>query len=358
MAFGPFQFEPRLGRLTRDGHKIKLQPKPAAVLCRLLQNAGDVVSRDDLRKSLWPETINVDFDLGIKVAIQKLRTALRDVYEEPIYIQTVPGVGYRFIAPVTAVAPGVTVGPMPEVAPAPAAQPFRRRRDLVWAGAVVVGLGLVVLAMVRYFRSELPDPVVTPFTSYPGHESDASFSPDGNRIAFSWNGPHEDNFDIYVKQIGPGDHQRLTSTPEWDNHPRWSPDGKWIAFLRHSSGPAKVMAVPTTGGPEHTVAEPNFSGSMTGTLDWSPDGKWLLFTTRSAADRGTGLTLLSFETGEIRQITSPAGAEPDYRGSFAPDGHAMAFLRYRARQNRLMVLGLSGLRNRWAHRRRFRFPRR
>jgi len=99
VAFGPFQFEPRLGRLTRDGHKIKLQPKPAVVLCQLLRSPREVVSRDDLRKALWPEGTHVDFDLGIKVAIQKLRAALRDVFEEPTYIQTIPGGGYRFIAP-------------------------------------------------------------------------------------------------------------------------------------------------------------------------------------------------------------------------------------------------------------------
>jgi Tol biopolymer transport system component len=140
-----------------------------------------------------------------------------------------------------------------------------------------------------------------------------------------------------VKQIGPGDYQRLTSDPKADILPRWSPDGNWIAFLRHGdSGTANVMAVPAMGGREHKVgeAEPR-------TLDWSPDGHWLLITNRPSPDHGTGLALISFETAEIRQITSPTGSQGDWFGSFAPDGHALAFLRTRARQERLMVLALS-----------------
>ncbi len=343
VAFGRFQFEPRLVRLTRNGHKIKLQPKPAAVLGRLLRTPGEVVSRDDLRKALWPEGTHVDFDLGIKVAIQKLRAALGDVFEEPTYIQTIPGGGYRFIAPVTAVEPE---GPVPQAGPATSAHRVRWRRYRVWAGTVAGGLAVGALTIasyrVLYFRSELPDPVLTPFTTYPGHEAGPSFSPDGTRIAFTWNGPHEENFDVYVKQIGPGEPQRLTSDPEADTHPKWSPDGKWIAFLRHGRpGTAIVMAIPATGGSERNVGEEDFLGSMAGTLDWSPDGQWLIITKRPSTDRGTGLALLSFETREVRQITSPPVGQPDYLGTFAPDGHALAFLRNRARQTRLMVLALS-----------------
>src|ERR1043165_9013474 len=128
VACGRFEFEPRLGRLTRDGQKIKLQPKAAAVLCRLLRNPGEVVSRDDLRKALWPEGTHVDFDLGIKVAVQKLRAALGDVFEEPTYIQTIPGGGYRFIAPVTAVEPDVIATPVSVEAVGPL--PAEQRRNL------------------------------------------------------------------------------------------------------------------------------------------------------------------------------------------------------------------------------------
>src|ERR1041384_7777153 len=146
LSFGRFQFDTRLGRLTGGGHKIRLQPKPAAVLCRLLRTPGEVVSRDDLRKALWPEGTHVDFYLGIKVVIQKLRAALGDVFEEPTYIQTIPGGGYRFIAPVTAVEPDTIATPVSVegVSPLPAEQRrnVRRRRYLARAGAVAAGLAV------------------------------------------------------------------------------------------------------------------------------------------------------------------------------------------------------------------------
>ena len=131
---------------------------------------------------MWPEGTHVDFDLGIKVAVQKLRAALRDVVEEPTYIQTVPGGGYRFIAVVTTAEPELTVGPALAIDPATAPRHSRWLRELVWAGVVAAGLGIVVLAIASYrtlalyFRSDFPDPSVTPFTSYTGHEAGASFS--------------------------------------------------------------------------------------------------------------------------------------------------------------------------------------
>lgn len=98
LSFGPFKFEPHTGRLTKCGYKIKLQPKAAAALSCLLERPGEVVTRAHLGGKLWPEGTYVDFDLGIKVAIKKLRDALGDDSEEPVFIQTVIGEGYRFIA--------------------------------------------------------------------------------------------------------------------------------------------------------------------------------------------------------------------------------------------------------------------
>ena len=83
LSFGTFEFQPHSGRLTKHGHRIKLQPKSAAILSCLLEQPGEVVSRGQLQKELWPEGHYIDFELGIKVAVKKLRDALGDESADP-----------------------------------------------------------------------------------------------------------------------------------------------------------------------------------------------------------------------------------------------------------------------------------
>src|SRR5207244_1977568 len=84
-------------------------------------------------------------------------------------------------------------------------------------------------------KPSAPPLKVIPFTSYPGSETHAAFSSDGNQIAFVWGGEKGDNQDIYVKLIGSGQPLRLTTNPAADTHPTWSPDGRYIAFFRQST---------------------------------------------------------------------------------------------------------------------------
>ena len=217
----------------------------------------------------------------------------------------------------------------------------RKPRRFLSAAVAAVAVAAAVAVFLGTQRS-LPDVSIVPFTSYPGFEAGQAFSPDGSRIAFTWNTPGIGNFDLYVKQIGPGDAQRLTTNPKADTHPHWSPDGRWIAFLRHSgSDRAEAIAIPSLGGPERKLADVDFDGAADGTLDWSPDGKWLVVTRRPSPDSGTALALVSFETHAIRTITHPPAKQRDYIAAFAPDGHALAFLRQRGGQPGLMLLDLA-----------------
>ncbi len=97
VRFGPFIFDRHSGRLEKQGCRIKLQPKSATVLACLIENSTAIVTRQHLQSRLWSEGTYVDFDLGIKVAVRRLRDALGDSAEEPIYIQTIRSEGYRFI---------------------------------------------------------------------------------------------------------------------------------------------------------------------------------------------------------------------------------------------------------------------
>jgi TolB-like protein/Flp pilus assembly protein TadD len=100
IRFGFFEVDTRSGELRRQGCKVSLQEQPFQALVLLLERSGEVVTREELNKRLWPENTFVDFERGLNKAITKLRTALRDDAEKPCYIETLPQRGYRFIAPV------------------------------------------------------------------------------------------------------------------------------------------------------------------------------------------------------------------------------------------------------------------
>ena len=98
--FGVFEFDSRTGELRKHGVRIALQEKPAQILQALLTQAGEVVTREELRAGLWRDETFVDFDHSINIAVSKLRGALGDSGANPRFIETISRHGYRFIAPV------------------------------------------------------------------------------------------------------------------------------------------------------------------------------------------------------------------------------------------------------------------
>ena len=98
--FGAFDLDLRAGELRRDGAVVKLQPQPFRVLALLVARAGELVTRDELKKVLWGEETYVDFERGLNFCINQVRAALGDSADSPQFIQTLPRRGYRFIAPV------------------------------------------------------------------------------------------------------------------------------------------------------------------------------------------------------------------------------------------------------------------
>lgn len=100
LQFGPYVLDVRTGELRKHGAKIRLQEKSLRVLAALAEEHGQMVTRDDLKKRLWPDETFVDFETGLNTAVSKLRDALSDEAEKPRYIETVPRRGYRFIVPV------------------------------------------------------------------------------------------------------------------------------------------------------------------------------------------------------------------------------------------------------------------
>lgn len=140
--FGVFEFDIATRQLLRDGVSIPLQAQPAQVLGCLLQKPGQVVSRDDLRRAVWGDTF-VDFDLGLNFCISQIRSALRDDSTQPVYIRTIPKLGYQFIAPVERI-PDSTAQ---RQEPLPAMRGGAARKSLL---ALLVGLSAVLVFAAGY----------------------------------------------------------------------------------------------------------------------------------------------------------------------------------------------------------------
>jgi TolB-like protein/DNA-binding winged helix-turn-helix (wHTH) protein/Flp pilus assembly protein TadD len=143
VQFGAFKADLAAAQLYKHGHRIKLQQQPFQVLAMFLERPGEVVTRDELQKRLWPADTFVDFDHGVNIAINKLREALGDSAEEPRFIETLPRLGYRFISPIE------QGHSPPDNAPTEVARPARRLSHTLAAAlagtivlAAVIGLNL------------------------------------------------------------------------------------------------------------------------------------------------------------------------------------------------------------------------
>jgi serine/threonine protein kinase len=223
------------------------------------------------------------------------------------------------------------------------------RRKLAWSAAAQAVLASAVLGVwLLRPRTETPATQLraVPLTSYPGSEQFPSLSPDGNQVAFSWDGEKQDNTDVYVKPVGPGTPLRLTTHPEPDGSPAWSPDGRWIAFVRGLREKYQILLIPPLGGPEHVLAEIDTRHILLGrpSLAWTPDGKWLAGPCREASEDQVGVCLFPIEGGERHRLTlPPADVLADTCPAISPDGRSLAFARERSGgAHDLYVLRLTG----------------
>lgn len=321
-AFGAFELEGRTAELRRNGVAVRLQEQPSQLLLFLLQHAGQIVTREDLRLQLWPADTFVDFDHALNTAVMKLREALGDSSEKPLYIQTLPRKGYRFVAPVAmlpsingppslaaplAPSPGMAASSVtnenlrdlaiadppianPHDAPTPPENAIAPLPDLPGAMRqpkravrfVVISAALLLLAvggalLYKLYKASLPaKPAavvarsLTRITFDEGLQSGPTWSPDGRYIAYSADRGGVTN--LWMQQVSAGEPIQITSGPGPNWQPEWSPDGKYIAY-RSDAGSGGIFVIPAIGGAgqERKIASFGYHPS------WSPDGTQILF---------------------------------------------------------------------------------
>ena len=355
----------RTEELSRAGRRLRLPHQSFRVLAMLLEKAGQLVTREELRARLWSAGTLVEYDQGLNAAVNRLREALGDSAEAPRFIETLPKRGYRFIAAIQPdaflappVTPDLSSGPSTvETAPAPQAnnsrlhgpvgdpgrsagvtlespsfRRVRRRRKILLAAAAGLSaiLALAGTTWLITHRSVMRPPSareIVPFTSLPGQEIAPTFSPDGSQIAFAWNGgtSTDHQFDLYVKSLGSERLLRLTHQPSRWISPAWSPDGRAIAFVRETAESAGIFVIPVLGGSERSIVSHGITVGSFIQISWSPDGHRLAY---SAYGPGGApqVYIASLDSLNTYPLSPAPECQAAVAPAFSPDGRQLAFI--------------------------------
>jgi Tol biopolymer transport system component/DNA-binding winged helix-turn-helix (wHTH) protein len=357
--FGVFEVDAQNLEVRRNGTRLKMREQSFRILIFLLDHAGELVSREDLRRVLWPSDTYVDFDHSLNTAMMKLRDVLGDVADAPVYIETIPKRGYRFIAPIAKPADSLNLTQLnssvqsdaDNYTPATQAQSaqlwsappsqFHRRATLALALLLFASLGLIAFFLIRRTAvsnsagvSERELLRTLPITSAPGDAISPVFSPDGREIAFVWDGSDRKGYDLYVQLIGADLPLRLTYHRRGLIGPAaWSPDAREIAFQRCDGKNDGVFAVPALGGEERQLTRTDCYYTLPNPLAWIADGNEILMVDRCSPDGRFGVVDFTLATGQKRCLTDAPDDKDDDTGygfALSPDGNTLAFGRMTA----------------------------
>jgi len=314
---GAFEIDLCSGELQSQDRKFILQQKPFQILKALLERSGELITRDELKKRLWSSDIFVDFDHSLNKAVNRLREALGDSAENPLFIQTVSSRGYRFIAQVEPLPPQPTPDaltkrvvqadpvtsdqsadsndqPLPTPAAKIAVLPKSgiRSRNLLYGSALAI-LAIVALALGLGFSS------------------------------------FKDQTTSHAGKI-PKERQLTFSLPENSVlGAKMSPDGRYIAYA-DSKG---IHWSEIDTGQVHDLSVPHQLGSAWPD-SWFPDGQKLVVGVTSSTE-GRGLWLFPIIDGTARELSAHGAL-----GAVSPDGSSIAFLRKNFHE--IWVMGANG----------------
>jgi Tol biopolymer transport system component/DNA-binding winged helix-turn-helix (wHTH) protein len=325
VQFGLFEADLKAGELRRSGILVRLQSQPFKLLAALLEEPGQVVSREALQQRLWGADTTVDFDHSLGIAVNKLREALGDHAENPRFVETLAKRGYRFIAPVKTIEPEASgtpadVGSVAVVSGRRfAAIPIR---SWIAGGLACLCLGLVLLLLLRP-PSHRPYRVVQ--VTHSGHvltndlddldvESFSSSVSDGTRLYFS----HMDNGNpvlaVALAANGEISHFNLPSEIGAPLIGSLAPDGSKLIVHSHlqAEPEQRLWIVPTLGGDVRRV--PNV---LAHDATWMPDGRRLLIA------NGNELTVIGADGSDPHKLLTTSGLAFWLR--WAPDGSRLRF---------------------------------
>ena len=355
-SFGDFRLDTHNQRLLHGGEVIKLTLKQFELVLALIENAGDVVSKEVLFEKVWKDVAVADETLTRNISW------LRQKLGDGEFIETVPKRGYRFAAQVKAIdQPEIFVEEktltrvrVEETLTISDAETRQNRdadskTDLVPRArafaplqvstsffivfciiAVVAAVSIGFTVYQNYFdrtnRQISFTANIKPLSGARGRENSPAFSPDSKQIVFSWNSSDErENSDIYLQLLGAGEPVRLTDTEVHEHYPVFSPDGTHIAFVRDFKTHGEIVLIPALGGAERTVARV-FSGNYS--MSFAPDGESIAVVDATGeTNEQYAIFTVDLKTGERRRVTANGDFLGETTPRFSSDGKSLAFVR-------------------------------
>jgi DNA-binding winged helix-turn-helix (wHTH) protein/Tol biopolymer transport system component len=325
IRFGSFEVDKRTGELRKNGGRIKLQQQPLQMLVALIERRGDIVTREELRQQLWPQDTFVDFDHSLNAAVKRLREALGESADNPVFIETLARRGYRFSVPIEDAKNGAGIS----TATSDKDGKFQGRRWAVLGMSVVAAaaaVAWVARTTVTRSSSSSSKPTVAErkltANSAENPIDGAAISPDGTYLAYS------DSTGLYLKLIGSGEIHRIALPNGFSGHLEgWLPDGAHV-LVSHAERPEGTLSlwnVPIVGGTPRKILEDGWGASV------SPDGTRIAFL-RGAPDFrfqpwGRQFWIAHLDGSDARELARPIPDEIFVAPAWSRDGRHLAYLR-------------------------------
>jgi Tol biopolymer transport system component/DNA-binding winged helix-turn-helix (wHTH) protein len=354
VRFGQFELDLSEERLLKKGLPVHLENQPFQILAALLEHPGEMVSREELCARLWPDGTYVDFDEGLNTAIKKLRYALGDSAENPVFIETIPRRGYRFIAPVTGDSrdehgavpeasflpereygrpadPGEsshapTAGGITTSTPQVSIARRRRRSTAAVVFALIMIAGFTGYSLRRWTSgtpsSNFERLRFTKLTSS-GKVEDAAISPDGNYIVYSQR--DRNGSGLWLRQVSSGSDVQIVPSEEPDFRGlTFSPDGDSIYFVRERKDTyifKDLYAMPILGGVYRLLTR-----DIDSPVSFSPDGRQFVYTRGVGPPFANEIRVANADGSKDHLLTTISATSQSFSvgAAWSPNGETIA----------------------------------
>ena len=368
IRFAEFELDLRAGELRADDYHVILPEKPFQILTALLERPGEMVTREELVKRLWPAGTFVDFNLGLNKAVNRLREALRDSAEQPRFIETFPKRGYRFVASISGDAPTDSDGTSPDVLGSrdtseqyPASKASTGQLGIsasasavavsnpsLWKAALLTAAALAIALVAVYAlhawrtRSLEPDIEkiqVTKLTDS-GRVTLVAISPDGRYVCYSLRQPS--GLGLWLRQVSTGsDTQILPADAISFEGLTFSPDGNYIYYVRgdkNDPGFKYLYVMPVLGGPSKLLVK-----DIDSPINFSPNGNKFVYTRGMPGPNTTEVRVANGDGSENHLLTTVPGIYPGFQpgATWSPDGRTIAVSFQRAGRQSFVLYAVS-----------------